>query len=202
MAQSQKTSQGGASLLSNVQLHHPWRQCSLYSLNLQFDNGGGSSHSCPPLDCLKKWQSHAIILTDSMSLLQKVKSGMCQWSTTTYENSCGCIALDKLEWWEMTEQIDWQAKQPISKATLRKLLRWGRMHMGFSERIDTILNWTSSCCHFCYIYSYKFTFTQHSVFFTQIKKKIHMKVKSVKQFYKKKSVKLFCCLQVIIHCYF
>ena len=36
---------------------HPWRQCSLYSLNLQFDKGGGSSHSCLPLDCLKMWQS-------------------------------------------------------------------------------------------------------------------------------------------------
>ena len=45
--------------------------------------------------------THAIILTDSMSLLQKVKSikweaqtGMCRWSTSTSEN-CGCTALDK-----------------------------------------------------------------------------------------------------------
>ena len=37
--------------------HHPWRQCSLYSLNLQLNNGGGSSYPCPPLDCLKRWQS-------------------------------------------------------------------------------------------------------------------------------------------------
>ena len=37
------------------------------------------------------------------------------------------------------------------------------------------------------LYIYKFTFTQHSVFFTPIKKKIHMKVKSVKQFYKSRS---------------
>ena len=38
--------------------YHPWRRCSLYSLNHQLDNGGGSSHPCPPLDCLKRWQSN------------------------------------------------------------------------------------------------------------------------------------------------
>ena len=37
--------------------HHPWRQCSLYGLNLQLDNGSGSSHPCPPLHWLKRWQS-------------------------------------------------------------------------------------------------------------------------------------------------
>ena len=36
-----QTSQGGAS--SN---RHPWRQCSLYGLNLLLGNGGGSSHPC------------------------------------------------------------------------------------------------------------------------------------------------------------
>ena len=34
--------------------HHPRRQCSLYGLNFQFGNGDGSSHPCPPLDCLTK----------------------------------------------------------------------------------------------------------------------------------------------------
>ena len=34
--------------------HHPWRQCSPYGPNLQLNKGGGSSHSCPPLDFLKK----------------------------------------------------------------------------------------------------------------------------------------------------
>ena len=44
--------------------------------------------------------THAIILTDSMSLLQKVKVeweakiGMHQWSTSILENSCGCTALN------------------------------------------------------------------------------------------------------------
>jgi len=37
--------------------HYPWRQCSLYGLNRQLDNGGGSSHPYPLLDCLKGWQS-------------------------------------------------------------------------------------------------------------------------------------------------
>ena len=38
--------------------HHPWRQCSPYSPNLQLKKGGGSSHSCPPLDFLKKETDH------------------------------------------------------------------------------------------------------------------------------------------------
>ena len=37
--------------------HHLWGPCSLCFVNLQFDNGGGSSHPCPPLDCPKMWQS-------------------------------------------------------------------------------------------------------------------------------------------------
>ena len=57
--------------------------------------------------------TYAIILTDSLSLLQKVKNetgspdwnvsmvdiqtGMCPWSTFTFENSCGCTALDMLQ---------------------------------------------------------------------------------------------------------
>ena len=45
----------------------------------------------------------AIILTDSISLLQKMKSRMespdwnCQGPTSTFENSYGCTALDMLE---------------------------------------------------------------------------------------------------------
>ena len=56
--------------------------------------------------------SHAIILTDSISLLQKVKSRMespvknCQCPTSTFLNSCGCTALDKLESKETSESID------------------------------------------------------------------------------------------------
>ena len=43
----------------------------------------------------------AIILTDSMSLPQKVEweaqSKICEWSTSTFENSCDFIALDMPE---------------------------------------------------------------------------------------------------------
>ena len=49
MATSSKTSHGGASLSSNVQLPS-MRTCSLYSFNVQLDNGGGSSFLCPLLD--------------------------------------------------------------------------------------------------------------------------------------------------------
>ena len=42
--------------------------------------------------------THAIVLTDSVSLLQRVKSGMGSpdWnvSTSTFVKSCGCTALD------------------------------------------------------------------------------------------------------------
>ena len=45
--------------------------------------------------------THANILTDSMSLLQKVgweaQAGMYQWLIPTFENACGCTALDMLE---------------------------------------------------------------------------------------------------------
>ena len=56
--------------------------------------------------------THAIIHTDSVSSLQKVKAQteMGQGSTSTLENSCRCTALDMLEWREMTKQIDWQTK--------------------------------------------------------------------------------------------
>ena len=64
--------------------------------------------------------THAIILTDSMILLQKVKSGMespdigmCQCSTSIFEESYGYTAMDMPESKEMTEQIDWRAKQPF-----------------------------------------------------------------------------------------
>ena len=47
--------------------------------------------------------TRAIIVTDSMSLLQKVtveweaQTGLCQWSTSTFDSSRGCTALDMPE---------------------------------------------------------------------------------------------------------
>ena len=89
-----KTSQGGASLSSKVRLPS-WRQCGLYGINLQLDSRGGSSHPGPPLDCLKRWQTTHATLTDSMSLLQKVKSaiGSPDWNVSMAD-----IHLRKLLW--------------------------------------------------------------------------------------------------------
>ena len=57
--------------------HHPRRQCSLYGLKLQLDKGGGSSHTYAIRWIASRGRTtHAIVLTDSMSLLQKVKNGM------------------------------------------------------------------------------------------------------------------------------
>ena len=41
---------------------------------------------------------------------------MCQWPTSIFETSYGCTALDMPQWREMTEQIDWRAKQ-LSQVT-------------------------------------------------------------------------------------
>ena len=43
---------------------------------------------------------------------------MCQLSTSTFENSCGCTALDMPEWREMTEQVDWRENQPSQMACI------------------------------------------------------------------------------------
>ena len=80
MAQSPKTSQGGASLSSKVWLPFMKIVQPIYRfcLNLQLDNGCGSSHPCPPLDCMKRWQPDDTCHHPHRfkSLLQKVKSGM------------------------------------------------------------------------------------------------------------------------------
>ena len=61
--------------------------------------------------------THAIILTDSMNLLQKVESGMgCpDWHTAItvfgYKDFCGSAVLGTPESVGMNGQIDWQALQ-------------------------------------------------------------------------------------------
>ncbi len=73
--------------------------------------------------------THATIFTDSVSLLQKVKGGM---GSPDYYVSVVDIFLGKLlwvycpghaEWKEMTEQIDWQAKQPSQVACILNNLK-------------------------------------------------------------------------------
>ena len=82
------------------------------------------------LDCLKRCQSdpHATILTDWVSLLQEVKSGMGgpDWHVSTFRNSCGCSSLDMPESKEMTEQIDQWAKQQSQVVYISEDLKcWG-----------------------------------------------------------------------------
>ena len=69
--------------------YHRWRQCSLYGLNLQLDNGVGSSHSCPPLDCPKRWQSNHTGHPPHRFNKREAQTGICRWWTSTFENSCG-----------------------------------------------------------------------------------------------------------------
>ena len=84
--------------------------------------------------------AHATILTDSMSLLQKRKVkweaqiGTCQCLTYIFKNSCGCTALDMPEWREMTEQIDWRAKQSSQVAYI-------------SEDLKCWWAWDTTCRH-------------------------------------------------------
>ena len=89
----------------------------------------------PTIYSKKPWLRHKEMQTGTgqvldgsaqLSLPQNwVESGMgslprlechCQWSTVTFENSCGCHALmDMPEWREMTEQIHWREKKQPSQ---------------------------------------------------------------------------------------
>ena len=65
--------------------------------------------------CYKKWK-----------VKWEAQTRMCQWSTSTFKNSCGCTALDMPEWRETTEQINWWAKQPSQVAcVLEDQKCWG-----------------------------------------------------------------------------
>ena len=67
----------------------------------------------------------------------EAQTGMCRWSTSTFENFCGCTGLDMPEWREMTEQIDWRAKQPSTNSLLlgrSEVLRSLRLPAGTKPR--------------------------------------------------------------------
>ena len=96
--------------------HHPWRQCSLYSLCCQLDNGGGQEAvTHHPLDCLKGWwqSDHTyLILTDLMSLLQKVEwEAQTGYVTVSHPPSETLVSvLPRTCSPEMTDQIGcWQS---------------------------------------------------------------------------------------------
>ena len=119
--------------------HHPWRQCSLYGLNLQLDNGGRSSHPCPPLDCLKRWQSDHTCHHPGRfyELATKCDKPILAWvnvSTSTLINSCGCTSLNMAEWREVIEHIDWREKQRAQVACV-------------SEDLKCWWAWNTTCGH-------------------------------------------------------
>ena len=102
MAQSPKTSQRGALIVKQgaTTIHEDIAAYTISTSSLTMEveavthalrwiASRGDSQTTP-----------AIILTNSMSLLQKMKNGMgstkwnmCRWETSTFENSCGCTAL-------------------------------------------------------------------------------------------------------------
>ena len=84
---------------------HVRGQCSLRGLNLQFDSGGGRSHPCPLLDCRSRGDNqttHAIIHTDPMSLLQKVKS---QWKEKP-RLECQCQSVVDIHLWKPARKFN------------------------------------------------------------------------------------------------
>ena len=67
--------------------------------------------------CYKKWKVE-----------WEAQTVMCEWSTSIFENSCWCTALDMLVWMEITEQKDWQVKQSSQVACFSEDLKcWGAL---------------------------------------------------------------------------
>ena len=95
------------------------RQCNEYMIN---------SRDC--ISPLKIW----------LKISLSVYFGLCEslvphWrSTSTFENSCWCTALDMPEWRKTTDQIDWRAKQPKHVAC-------------FSEDLKCWEAWDTTCGH-------------------------------------------------------
>ena len=135
MAQSPKTSQGGASLSSKVRppsmktvqpiLSQPpawqwrWKQSSMPSAGLPREV---TVRPHMP-SSYKKWKME-----------WEAQTGMHQWSTSTFINSCGCTTLDMPERRDMTEQTDWRTKQPSQVAC-------------FSENLKCWEAWDTTCEH-------------------------------------------------------
>ena len=63
--------------------------------------------ACYSQACHKKWKVE-----------WEAQTRLYQWSVLTIENSCGCTALDMLEWREMTKRIDWLGKHPSQVACI------------------------------------------------------------------------------------
>ena len=108
--------------------------CGLSGLNLHLDNGNGNSHTCHALRWIASRGDsqtlHAIILTDSMSLLQKVKSEM---RSPDWHVSVFIIHLRRILWVYCPEHAvvkgNDRADRLVGKATITGGLRLGRSEM-------------------------------------------------------------------------
>ena len=63
-------------------------------------------------------------------------------STSTFKTSCGSTALDMPEWREMTQQIDWRAKQPSQVACFSEDLKfWAAWDTTCGNKAKDITPW-------------------------------------------------------------
>ena len=127
MAQSPKTSQGGASLSNKVRSQPPawqwrWKQSPIPSARLPQEV---TVRPLMPLFSQIQWACYK----KCRKVEWEAQTGMCQWSTPTFENSRRCTALSIPEWKETTEEIDWRAKHAIIKSGL---------HLGRSEVLRSL----------------------------------------------------------------
>ena len=73
-------------------------------------------HQCDYMHCMLR-------LLQKRKMEWEAQTGMCQCLSSTFEKSYGCTVLDMPDSKEITEQIDWRAKQPshVKRAAPRKI---------------------------------------------------------------------------------
>ena len=138
-----KTSQGEASLLMKVKTVQPiqsrplfwqwkWKQSPMPSTRLHEEvtlRPHIPSSSEIQWTCYKKVEWEAL-------------TGMCQWSTSTFQNCCGWTALEMPEWMKMTKQIDWWAKQPSQVTCVSEVKCWGAWGTTCRHKAKTSQSWS------------------------------------------------------------
>ena len=96
--------------------YHPWRQYSLYGLSLLTVEVEAVTISSAGLPQGVTVGAHLSSSSQCNELATKsgmeAQTGLCRWSASTFENSCGCTKMDMPEWREMIEQIDWRQNNP------------------------------------------------------------------------------------------
>ena len=151
MAQSPNTSHGGTSQLSKVRLPSTktvqpirsqppawqwrWKQSPMPSAGLPQEVTVRShmpSYSQIQWACYRKWK-----------MAWETQTGMYQWLTSTFQNSCGCTVLDMADWRETTpRQTDWRAKQPSQAACFSEDLKcWDTICGNKTKDITPSIAW-------------------------------------------------------------